>query len=205
MNIDTYWPGNCPTKQTTLSTSGWHRRRLLAAPEGHFPERRKRFWQSGHHERYGDTAGSVVFVLYVAPFKYLVQNHLDCCSLDSRFKVALVSGLCTAGGAYAPTMSDVAVITHRIGRTCWTFIWGYALMVSRKHLPGRTTACEGRNRRGCHRGGAGRFEQMNNASSVDEEYNLYRCYHALLCQWNYRPFCQRWGGEFCHNKVGEKS
>ena len=29
--------------------------------------------------------------------------------------VALVSGLCTAGGAYAPTMSDVAVITHRIG------------------------------------------------------------------------------------------
>jgi len=26
-----------------------------------------------------------------------------------------VSGLCTAGGAYAPTMSDVAVITHRIG------------------------------------------------------------------------------------------
>ena len=44
------------------------------------------------------------------------------CSLDSRFKVALVSGLCTAGGAYAPTMSDVAVITHRIGRTCWTFL-----------------------------------------------------------------------------------
>ena len=122
MNIDTYWPGNCPTKQTTLSTSGWHRRRLLAAPERHFSERRKRVWQSGHHERYGDTAGSVVFVLYVAPFKYLVQNHLDCCSLDSRFKVALVSGLCTAGGAYAPTMSDVAVITHRIGRTCWTFL-----------------------------------------------------------------------------------
>merc|ERR1711962_800278 len=30
-------------------------------------------------------------------------------------QVALVSGLCTAGGAYAPTMSDVAVITHRIG------------------------------------------------------------------------------------------
>ena len=30
-------------------------------------------------------------------------------------KVALVSGLCTAGGAYAPTMSDVAIITHRIG------------------------------------------------------------------------------------------
>ena len=29
--------------------------------------------------------------------------------------VALVSGLCTAGGAYAPTMSDVAVITHKIG------------------------------------------------------------------------------------------
>ena len=29
--------------------------------------------------------------------------------------VAVVSGLCTAGGAYAPTMSDVAVITHRIG------------------------------------------------------------------------------------------
>jgi len=26
-----------------------------------------------------------------------------------------VSGLCTAGGAYAPTMSDVAIITHRIG------------------------------------------------------------------------------------------
>ena len=89
----------------------------------------------------------------------------NCCSLDSRLKVALVSGLCTAGGAYAPTMSDVAVITHRIGRTCWTFIWGYALMVSRKHLPGRTTACEGRNRRGCHRGGAGRFEQMNNTSN----------------------------------------
>jgi len=30
-------------------------------------------------------------------------------------QVALVSGLCTAGGAYAPTMSDIAVITHRIG------------------------------------------------------------------------------------------
>ncbi|XP_023321293.1 methylcrotonoyl-CoA carboxylase beta chain, mitochondrial [Eurytemora carolleeae] len=30
-------------------------------------------------------------------------------------QVALVSGLCTAGGAYAPTMSDVAIITHRIG------------------------------------------------------------------------------------------
>merc|ERR1719347_2081437 len=29
--------------------------------------------------------------------------------------VAVVSGLCTAGGAYAPTMSDVAVITHKIG------------------------------------------------------------------------------------------
>ena len=26
-----------------------------------------------------------------------------------------MSGLCTAGGAYAPTMSDVAIITHRIG------------------------------------------------------------------------------------------
>jgi len=30
-------------------------------------------------------------------------------------QVALVSGLCTAGGAYAPTMSDIAIITHRIG------------------------------------------------------------------------------------------
>ena len=30
-------------------------------------------------------------------------------------QVALVSGLCTAGGAYNPTMCDVAVITHRIG------------------------------------------------------------------------------------------
>ena len=30
-------------------------------------------------------------------------------------QVALVSGLCTAGGAYAPTMSDVAIITHKIG------------------------------------------------------------------------------------------
>lgn len=30
-------------------------------------------------------------------------------------QIALVSGLCTAGGAYAPTMSDVAIITHRIG------------------------------------------------------------------------------------------
>jgi len=30
-------------------------------------------------------------------------------------QVALVSGLCTAGGAYAPTMSDIAAITHRIG------------------------------------------------------------------------------------------
>merc|ERR1719427_268116 len=30
-------------------------------------------------------------------------------------QIALVSGLCTAGGAYAPTMSDIAVITHRIG------------------------------------------------------------------------------------------
>merc|ERR1719474_1225255 len=29
-------------------------------------------------------------------------------------QVALVSGLCTAGGAYAPTMSDVAIVTHRI-------------------------------------------------------------------------------------------
>ena len=35
--------------------------------------------------------------------------------LQSQSQVALVSGLCTAGGAYAPTMSDVAVITHRIG------------------------------------------------------------------------------------------
>lgn len=30
-------------------------------------------------------------------------------------QIALVSGLCTAGGAYNPTMCDVAVITHRIG------------------------------------------------------------------------------------------
>ena len=30
-------------------------------------------------------------------------------------QVAVVSGMCTAGGAYAPTMSDVAVITHKIG------------------------------------------------------------------------------------------
>lgn len=30
-------------------------------------------------------------------------------------QVALVSGLCTAGGAYAPTMSDIAIITHKIG------------------------------------------------------------------------------------------
>ena len=30
-------------------------------------------------------------------------------------QVAVVSGMCTAGGAYAPTMSDIAVITHRIG------------------------------------------------------------------------------------------
>jgi len=30
-------------------------------------------------------------------------------------QIALVSGLCTAGGAYAPTMSDVAIITHKIG------------------------------------------------------------------------------------------
>ena len=28
-------------------------------------------------------------------------------------QVALVSGMCTAGGAYQPTMSDVAIITHR--------------------------------------------------------------------------------------------
>ncbi len=37
-------------------------------------------------------------------------------SRDSSFfcpQIALVSGLCTAGGAYAPTMSDVAIITHR--------------------------------------------------------------------------------------------
>ena len=34
----------------------------------------------------------------------------------NQSQVALVSGLCTAGGAYAPTMSDVAVITHRIGQ-----------------------------------------------------------------------------------------
>jgi len=30
-------------------------------------------------------------------------------------QIALVSGLCTAGGAYAPTMSDIAIITHKIG------------------------------------------------------------------------------------------
>jgi len=30
-------------------------------------------------------------------------------------QISLVSGMCTAGGAYAPTMSDVAIITHRIG------------------------------------------------------------------------------------------
>ena len=30
-------------------------------------------------------------------------------------QVAVVSGMCTAGGAYAPTMSDIAVITHKIG------------------------------------------------------------------------------------------
>lgn len=30
-------------------------------------------------------------------------------------QLALVSGLCTAGGAYTPTMSDEAVIVHRIG------------------------------------------------------------------------------------------
>ena len=120
MNIETSWPGDCPTKQTALSTSGWHRRRLLTAPEGHFPERRKRVWQSGHHERYGDTAGSAVFFYML--FHSNTWYKSKCCSLDSRLKVALVSGLCTAGGAYAPTMSDVAVITHRIGRTCWTFL-----------------------------------------------------------------------------------
>ena len=30
-------------------------------------------------------------------------------------QVAVVMGSCTAGGAYAPTMSDIAVITHKIG------------------------------------------------------------------------------------------
>ena len=30
-------------------------------------------------------------------------------------QMALVSGLCTAGGAYTPTMSDEAVIVHKIG------------------------------------------------------------------------------------------
>lgn len=30
-------------------------------------------------------------------------------------QLALVSGLCTAGGAYTPTMSDEACIVHRIG------------------------------------------------------------------------------------------
>ena len=46
---------------------------------------------------------------------------------------------------------------------------------------------------------------MDNTLKVDEEYNLSRSYHALLCQWNYRPFCRRRGGEFRHNQVGEKS
>lgn len=36
-------------------------------------------------------------------------------SSEGIHQVALVSGLCTAGGAYAPTMSDVAIITHKIG------------------------------------------------------------------------------------------
>ena len=31
-------------------------------------------------------------------------------------QLALVCGLCTAGGAYTPTMSDEAIIVHRIGQ-----------------------------------------------------------------------------------------
>jgi len=36
-------------------------------------------------------------------------------SAEGIQQVALVSGMCTAGGAYQPTMSDIAIITHRIG------------------------------------------------------------------------------------------
>ena len=34
-------------------------------------------------------------------------------SAEGIQQVALVSGMCTAGGAYQPTMSDIAIITHR--------------------------------------------------------------------------------------------
>ena len=37
----------------------------------------------------------------------------------------------------------------------------------------------------------GGLNMSNSTSSMDKEYNLSRSYHALLCQWNYRPFCQR--------------
>merc|ERR1719400_2708474 len=61
-------------------------------------------------------------------------------------QVALVSGLCTAGGAYAPTMSDVAVITHRIGNI---YLGGPPLVkaatgevVTGEELGGATLHCE---------------------------------------------------------------
>jgi len=61
-------------------------------------------------------------------------------------QVALVSGLCTAGGAYAPTMSDIAVITHRIGNI---YLGGPPLVkaatgevVTGEELGGATMHCE---------------------------------------------------------------
>lgn len=60
-------------------------------------------------------------------------------------QVALVSGMCTAGGAYAPTMSDVAIITHRIGNI---YLGGPALVkaatgevVKGEDLGGATIHC----------------------------------------------------------------
>lgn len=60
-------------------------------------------------------------------------------------QIALVSGLCTAGGAYAPTMSDVAIITHKIGNI---YLGGPPLVkaatgevVSGEELGGATMHC----------------------------------------------------------------
>ena len=37
------------------------------------------------------------------------------------------------------------------------------------------------------------------------DVTISRSNHALLCEWNHWPFCQRWGREFCHYKVNRKS
>ena len=87
-------------------------------------------------------------------------------SSEGITQMALVSGLCTAGGAYTPTMSDEAIMVHRISNI---YLGGPPLVkaatgeiVSGEQLGGATLHCS-------VSGIADHF-----ANTEDESFNIVR-------------------------------